>query len=546
MDYIPINNKMIAKICILLSLPVESYLEYWRVIDQDGNIMLLHYNQDNINKLFKSNLSSTQIEQILSLSGTIVDPVNSWICCKSYGFTNSIISDHINDSIQGVDYFGNQINIPIEGGTFQPCYNGPIIRIWKYKGQTYLSTPKKIDASNVKWGKSENFKTIFLKLFSELNLTFSEASNLIFGSEETSNIAHVFIMAYPDLTSNSKLELGAGYLLYIKKIACNPIDLQNVNIEWISEWSATTKLITFLPENCFGKEDVPIPIPSEIAGKYIYHPTNINVNVANMILSRGFKRYESSLDKRLTTGEYVIFIHHEKIIQIQSTASAWREKILRHNPNYYQNFVSLLEYSKEAKKEEYNELFYNFNPPERPIKELYLNSLSSVPQIFSSPEREAPHEIVSKKIRNIALNFMFAVPHHMMDCASEYYNIFFKDREMVITYFITNFEMLKEEFQISNTSKTFNFLNNSIKRILNQSINYIDNRKKDGTNFNKITKEEFKDSTLRNQNIRFLFFKEDCNSMYKFIIFVASRLAAERKKEVEFYEDQLAVVPTQA
>ena len=129
----------------------------FRIVDtkEDFGLSMIHYDVDEIGNTDKEDKSRF-------LRGTIVSEEKG-IIVPSFGYTPTIVCDKFPED-------ENEILTDKDGKTHTlkdfglksvfPMFDGTLLRVWKYKDNIYVSTHRKIDASNSRWGTSGKFVTI--------------------------------------------------------------------------------------------------------------------------------------------------------------------------------------------------------------------------------------------------------------------------------------------------------------------------------------------------------------------------------------------------
>ena len=348
-----------------LDLPKDSQETYWVIEDKvpHKDIYLIHYVRDKLKEIintetYTSRFTNQESGAILSLRGIIIsliDPENPWICCKSDGFTPQITVNTVGTGLfKGTDQYGNEVKINVNqpeviisqpviidgkagfipihelpNVSFQPFYQGPVIRVWKYLDVTYASSHHKIFTYNSKWGDKESFESFFIRYFGKGCETLEDIGAIIFDkSKPTSNFCHIFILTLPKISVGSRMDIGVGFITYLRNVVLNvfyDIDAFHHYKHWDSididnKWSYTEQF--FIPP-CTGKNNVPVPpCPKDGDEKFILSVPTFDYKIANKILQTGYTEMSmkecESIDERLRTGNSVIMLlpKENRIIKI--------------------------------------------------------------------------------------------------------------------------------------------------------------------------------------------------------------------------------------
>jgi hypothetical protein len=98
------------------------------------------------------------------------------------------------------------VNMATDTVEMSPLYEGTIIRMFKPKGKTYLSTNRKLDCSKSRWGSNRNFFELLKDLWPEMD-----------SFEINEGSSYSFVLCHPELLISSKVPLmdKSGLLLCI-------------------------------------------------------------------------------------------------------------------------------------------------------------------------------------------------------------------------------------------------------------------------------------------------------------------------------------------
>lgn len=473
------SQEIYDRISSILALPKNTEKKYWDIFDHitGTSIYLVHYIVENIKEIIHTptytpadiDLEDSQI--ILNLRGLILDIEEEWICCKSFGFSGTLTMDQIDqETFEGVDNYGYPRNYPSQFIRFQNFFPGPVIRIWKYKGVVYTSTHKKIMINKSKWGSDESFEKLFIDIFGRGISTIQELDSFIFDtSKETSNYCHAFILSSPKITTDSRINLGNGLLVYLKSFELNHFlpgafkyyKHHKVVENEIKEWSFFSE---FEPES--------LPSPEEygtvIKAKYF------GLELSNKILFSGYSNISESIisemDYRIRPGESLIALFPDNsICKICPRSVNWRNVLLNNNYNLYGQFWHNMDYVLKRKKEipesnadipkfhgierlyTYEELFPELGFPDKYELIAFSQKKSLVPDVFESiPKKDTPENAKIFKKRNIAYCTLFAVPYSFMEQAGNFYKNYSDDLKNIESFFSDNVKTLGKAVK-SNT-----------------------------------------------------------------------------------------------
>lgn len=154
------------KLINLLELSTSS-LSNVRIFDEKDGLRLVHY------------LDSSD-ENTNHLRGVVVDSTPK-IVCRSFPYTPEfLVSEHeLSDET-------------VSQSKVVPAFEGTVLRVFNHNDEWYISTHKKINGKNSRWGFSPTFGT----LFSECWGVDEESQELNF-SQLSKNRCYIFFMSHP-------------------------------------------------------------------------------------------------------------------------------------------------------------------------------------------------------------------------------------------------------------------------------------------------------------------------------------------------------------
>lgn len=115
--------------------------------------------------------------------------------------------------------------------TLHPRYEGPVVYIWKHNGVPRFSTRRKLDAKNSKWARSRQFSEIWAALNGPPIASFFPDD----AGPDGEGICYAFVLAHPDLTTVSRIDIGEGYLVYLGAVCSetgNILSADDSRIKW--------------------------------------------------------------------------------------------------------------------------------------------------------------------------------------------------------------------------------------------------------------------------------------------------------------------------
>lgn len=457
-------TEIYTKLNPFLGLPAGAENVYWEIIETINDTeVLLHYISDKVKDLLlnKEGYTTEEIRAILNLKGVMIETDgNMRVTCKSFGYTPTIYQDSINEGLFDAEDKNVYFEIDFKNAVFQPFYDGWVGRFTKHNGVYRLSSHRKGITTNSRWGGSETFEKMFLKFYGKN--TLEEVGDIMFDkTKKHSNFCHVFLNSHPDMLINSKMDIGAGGLKYLRYFLLNDNETDE-DTETVSNWFETMQ---FMRMDGSG-DNVPMPIKTVEGDTDIWMPVNFGINVANKILKDGY--VEGSGE-----GESVICIYGEfgSMCKITPTSSKWRSNIIGNNPNHYNRYVRLLDYaytgSEHNRKIQYEEGEEHFK----------------YEQLF--PTDDNFEDTVENRINHITKCFIMAVPLHVVENAKGFHERYINDLALLKQYIKVNIadivdnirnDKLKEIKQFRNNGK-LNPAGKALTRIVTQALKYTSKQK---------------------------------------------------------------------
>jgi hypothetical protein len=159
------------------------------VYDSRDNLELYHYDYHVNDGDFEKNVR-----------GWIYDKEAKRLVAKGLAQFKVIITDAVTEN---------------DGKLFYEGYEGVVVRVYRNKGTTYISTNKKIDCSKSRWGKSKYFKDMYLSLGGKMGTLFVSETFEESEIPDTSPFCYLFLVVHPDLALVSKQDIGEGKIIYI-------------------------------------------------------------------------------------------------------------------------------------------------------------------------------------------------------------------------------------------------------------------------------------------------------------------------------------------
>jgi hypothetical protein len=553
---ISFSQEIYDRIVSLLGLPQGSEKIYWEIEDhiEGTDIYLLHYLTSNVGELietvdFKPKYDRVDCETILKLRGLIVDLEEGWICCMSNPHTNEVVLEGKeliadNNMLNLEDKFGVVYGEKVDSVRFLPSYGGPLVRVWKYKGVTHLSSHHRISIAKSKWGTQKYFEQMFIDDFVKSHRIFiegkdnhaiiQEIGNVLFDSSKpTSNTCHAFMIVSPDIVNDTRMDIGEGFLIYLNSFTLNQFYNEQAFLHY-----ALHKDIEY-KNTWVDKEDFYYPSAfSRVETNKIVKLRELPLQDANRLLSTGFyNKSVEGVNEDLLPGESVISVLSDgRILKIIPNSVDWRAHILNNNPDLYKQFCMAM--NKSLEKEQgvpYEEMFHDLGYPTAKELEKFSHSMMRegvlIPPVYVKEKVDKKGNMREKerewKRRNIALNFLYAVPHSMIEEAGEFYTFYLQDIADLEKFMMKNYVTLgnairegrlQDDKRFTGENKELNNAGKALERILTNAAEYVDVRRKEGkdTKWNpKMRKDEkMTDREIIEQNIKNLLQNERGSGLY--------------------------------
>jgi hypothetical protein len=202
------SSELLTTIADVLKIPCKDSKYPFKIVDSkpEKDLYMVHYDVDEIN-----NSPKDSIER--KLRGVIVSEEDG-IIVPSFGYTPTIVLDDFDiKTVENVTEKQGQVHNLKEFNTTKilPMFDGTLLRVWKYKNEIHISSHKKIDAVNSRWGTSGKFVELFKKYTEEIfdleDLFNTEGVEESLEQEYTSIKIHNFLLVDNDLMISSKLSL---------------------------------------------------------------------------------------------------------------------------------------------------------------------------------------------------------------------------------------------------------------------------------------------------------------------------------------------------
>jgi hypothetical protein len=368
--------------------------ESWSITDsiEDKGLYNVHYSQDADKTKYGS------------LRGIVVDIKTKCIVCCSYGYTPTFVSDDINVP-----------QIMANNAALRIGYEGTIIRVFKHQGIVYTSTHRRIIPNQSRWGNS--------KPFAEIYRNAGGPTDELFNNEPNSKFVHVMLITDPELLSASVADINQSHVFYLETFKMEG----PAGNDWADEQpESANKVILFNPK--------------------IFVVQPIDIEFAQYHLTYGFSDPKNKLNKdpRFRNGEFVIAVSRDgNVSRINSVAFEHRVKLRQADPNFYHNYVQLLQYALHGNE--------NYPTKDALVAKARANRIVEFNDMFSpicnsdQECREAVEYLKANPVKiieefynpyhtTIFLNFWMTLPPYARQEALTYYNRYYNDCRKVVDF----------------------------------------------------------------------------------------------------------------
>ena len=363
------------------------------------------------------------------LRGCIVDLKTEKLVVPCYGRITTMIAPMIhfeNGQSNFVDLDGNHYQFQESEMRFSYGFEGPLLRVFRNGGKTYISTNRRLDCTKSRWGT----KKTFLEMFNELG---GEQIIQKAFDETTKYCSHFlsFIVVHPDMLLCTKQDLGTGYLVFLGSTRClspedcpYPLD----EVDWNTYAGLKDRYdAPFITTDMF---DV------AIGHKLPYCPASLSVEHVNRHLLLGYGNKYSN-DIRTGSGEFVIaYVQQEgwtqpQLYRLVSPSYEHRSRLRNEDPNLLHQFYCL---SSEANL---TDAEYEMKYPWLEYEENKKMEAEEGKIMYWNRGKRAVAPDWQKKFRNVWKHFVLAVPLHRQQEVFGYYKQFFLNRDTLVQWLIS-------------------------------------------------------------------------------------------------------------
>lgn len=331
--------------------------------------------------------------------------------------------------------------------------NGVLIRVWTYDGKLYISTRRKIDASNSRWG---NESKTFVEMYAELG-----GSTDLFSNGEYSNQFISFLVVHNQLASASRQKTEPGVLIYLGTTTL---------------WTPTEDEIENLAVPLFRepKTKAPANLADVVQPATLAVDLSVSIEDANGHL--GFNPTSEVKDYRLGEGGFVL-VHFKNedgtpvSMILESLGYNYRETIHGTGRNLKHRYMMLIEAAQRASEQKYNLMYARVPLPPMDVLEAQLQV--GIPFVPSVNAAEVPS--TDDRNLNIWANLLCSVPPHrqmeVFELQGSYHKLKKRVGDWIINLLLKSpdrLEEMKKEFPFAGaniSTRLFAFMENNSKFI---------------------------------------------------------------------------------
>ena len=470
------------------------------------------------------------------IRGLIIDTNNSSIACGTLGYSSEVVAEKITPNESGdlilTDNFGVGHHVLAGSYRLKMSHEGPMIRVFRHNGKSYIASHKKIDASRSRFGQV-NFIDLYKKFggpdpdtlfqketrYSPYTYYFMPMSgSVITGTRE--------LFKNPD--AGYVVSLGASVSWYPGPDApyyVGPEDHQGR----AEDPRPSAGPIRETPLN-LGSETVPLPIVDENLGLiepfYFEEPTlEQTIEGANRFLNEGFYTPLSDVkDIRAMRGETVIVevlgnTPEQQIssIKIIHPSFAWRNEMRDGDTVPYHRFVILAaETYPDLDKigwEKLDSMYIRF--PLYNIEKLESDTESLSPILSLSHGTTSESKVTTQRearLHLLTINYAYSLPVHLHMEALGYMKRFNRDRNILVKFLVA-FEHGEIEF---GDDHPLLVPHPRMRAIANMASKYANSSIAEKRNMTKTGKTLTRDDLLSG-SLRRAVYEEKGNTLYQMI-----------------------------
>jgi hypothetical protein len=497
------SNEVLTTIAEILKVEIKDGKYPFKIVDSkpDQGLYMVHYDVDEINRSPKDSIERNLRGVIISESEGIIVP--------SFGYAPTIILDDFDiKTLENVtENYGQTHNLKEFNTTkILPMFDGTLLRVWKYKNEIHISSHKKIDAINSRWGTSGKFVELFKKYTEgtfSLEDLFSSTEN-----QDSENLIspkiHNFLLVDNDLMISSKLSLDniTGFALYINSINCElPTEVESkLSSLHYTEIKCTDK--TVFKVKSFNKDEV----------EY------------QSFITKGFFPNETDTHPKISLGEGLILFNGTNMLKIVSNGYNRRSKLVNNDPNILHRVFELLtdsQYPKEGTDNFLEKYSIIPIPTDDQIKALSEPILSKFPEdwkVLSEPDVKdnTIKESHENRLRTVITHYALALPLYHQKPAFTAIRELIDDRFKATHIICNNYDRYSKKQYGEDVSPRDLKVYERIHKMVMDAKNYANVRLKRGEKLNGASEGQTFNKFVKD-NIRGLMIREYGTSLYKIV-----------------------------
>lgn len=407
------------------------------------------YHQDP--QLTPSTLTKEHYKNISKFYGMILDLQKMKVALPSSPYIPKAISSSIKPSnknlITYTDETGTQHTFNIHTTTFHRSLEGPMVRIFKYRGRIRMTTKHFINGEGRRWGNSTTFMDLYTQLQGPWEKLFPHKEDI-----EDSGYCYRFTIVHPELLCVSRVSLESGFLRYLGAIKIKQgYTKPPVTLETVSN------------------------LPPKISKPFIYHEKPLKVKEAHNFLTYGFYRpTNTSLPPKYLPGEAVVIMDvddHSKCLHLLSESYHWRQEMRGADPSLANRLFTFLDMSEDPIKEpgEGDKLKLG-ELPYRDLKDIRSMIANAMPVVFwTGGERRNWAKSVAERKLNAMYNALMIFPLHRQGDIIKYFDYENRCRDYIVSWLFTLWEK-----GVYKKDEAYEEYPHSALRIIRLSVKFVD------------------------------------------------------------------------
>jgi hypothetical protein len=363
------------------------------------------------------------------LRGCIVDTTKEKMVVPCYGRITSVLSPMVhfeNGKMNFEDSEGNTVTLYENNVRFSLGFEGPLLRVFRNGGKTYVSTNRRLDCTKSRWGTKKTFLEMFKELGGDqvLEKAFDE-------TKDYSSHFLTFIVVHPDMLLCTKQKVETGYLVFLGAQRCfsqEDCPYPSDKVDWNTYGETQDRYSApFITTDMF---------ESAISSKLPYCPSSLSLDQVNRHLLLGYGNKYSN-DIRTGSGEFVIaYVKQEDstqdlLFRFVSPSYEHRSRMRNEDPNLLHQFYCL---SSEATL---TDAEYELKYPWLEYEENKKEEAEYGNIMFWNRGKRAVAPDWQKKFRNIWKHFVLAVPLHRQKEVFGFYKQFFLNRDVLVQWLVS-------------------------------------------------------------------------------------------------------------